>query len=111
MKKNTLLKTSCLLWLIAAVLAGSIAIGREKTGTATLGKIVRLDPRLDALIAKDAKIEILAEGFVWLEGSALWKTRVPLAPPDDNWRFPAMRLGAVAPVWLAALPPRVNSRQ
>ena len=37
----------------------------------TAGSIERMDERLDALIAKDAKLEILAEGFVWSEGP-LW---------------------------------------
>lgn len=35
-----------------------------------LGKVVRLDPRIDKLIPKDAKIEKLAEGFEWAEGPA-----------------------------------------
>lgn len=34
----------------------------------TIGSIDRKDPRLDALIPKDAKIEVLAEGFKWTEG-------------------------------------------
>lgn len=34
----------------------------------SMGSIERLDPRLDALIAKDATIEKLAEGFDWAEG-------------------------------------------
>jgi gluconolactonase len=33
-----------------------------------LRSIERLDPALDALIASDAKIELLAEGFDWTEG-------------------------------------------
>ena len=33
-----------------------------------LGKIERLDPMFDALVPKDAKIEILASGFTWSEG-------------------------------------------
>ena len=37
----------------------------------TLGSIERLDPALDDLIATDAKIEKLAEGFEWAEGP-LW---------------------------------------
>jgi gluconolactonase len=36
----------------------------------TIGKIVRLDPRLDNLLAIDTKIEVLATGFVWSEGPA-----------------------------------------
>lgn len=37
----------------------------------TTGSIERLSPKLDALIAVDAKLEILAEGFEWTEGP-LW---------------------------------------
>ena len=36
-----------------------------------LGSIERLDPTLDAVLASDAKIEKLAEGFTWAEGP-LW---------------------------------------
>ncbi|MEZ0484099.1 SMP-30/gluconolactonase/LRE family protein [Fibrella aquatica] len=34
----------------------------------TIGNVVRLDPRLDQLLAKEAKIEVLASGFEWTEG-------------------------------------------
>ena len=34
----------------------------------SIGKIERLDPALDKLVAPDAKIERLAEGFNWAEG-------------------------------------------
>jgi gluconolactonase len=37
-------------------------------GSRTLGKIERLDPKLDELLAPDAKLEKLAEGFDWAEG-------------------------------------------
>jgi gluconolactonase len=45
----------------------------------TLGSIERLDPALDDLIAPDAKIEKLAEGFTWAEG--------PLWTPDGALLF------------------------
>jgi gluconolactonase len=38
--------------------------------TKTIGEIIRLDPDLDFLIEKDAKIEVLADGFKWSEGPA-----------------------------------------
>lgn len=38
----------------------------------TLGAIERVDPALDKLIAPDAKIEKLCEGFTWSEGP-VWK--------------------------------------
>jgi len=34
----------------------------------TLGTIERKDPRFDALVPKDAVLEVLAEGFAWTEG-------------------------------------------
>ena len=36
----------------------------------TIGQIIRLDPAFDALIDKNAQIEVLADGFVWSEGPA-----------------------------------------
>jgi len=37
----------------------------------TLGRIERLDPALDAIVASDAKMEIIGNGFDWTEGP-LW---------------------------------------
>ncbi len=37
----------------------------------TTGSVERLNPAIDQLISKDAKIEVLAEGFTWSEGP-LW---------------------------------------
>lgn len=37
-----------------------------------IGKIERLDPALDAVIDPQAKIEVLAEGFIWSEGPVWW---------------------------------------
>ena len=36
-----------------------------------LGRIERLDPRLDAIVAPDATMEVIANGFAWAEGP-LW---------------------------------------
>ena len=36
----------------------------------TIGKINKMDDRLDALIDPDAAIEVIASGFVWTEGPA-----------------------------------------
>ncbi|QHT67826.1 SMP-30/gluconolactonase/LRE family protein [Rhodocytophaga rosea] len=41
---------------------------QDNTIYPTLGKIVRENPALDALIPADAKIEVLASGFEWSEG-------------------------------------------
>ncbi|MCZ2341650.1 MAG: SMP-30/gluconolactonase/LRE family protein [Bacteroidales bacterium] len=40
----------------------------EEKKPMTLGKIERLDPALDAIIPKEATIEVLAGGFSWSEG-------------------------------------------
>lgn len=43
-----------------------VGISQQKT----IGEVVRLDPAIDELIDKDAKIEVLGEGFEWSEGPA-----------------------------------------
>lgn len=46
--------------------------------------IERLDPALDALIAPDAKVEKLAEGFVWSEGPAWYQGSVVFSDVPEN---------------------------
>lgn len=60
---------------IATLTLAAVAAIGLRPGTAeepklpmTLGSIDRKDPKLDALIPKDAKIEVLAGGFKWTEG-------------------------------------------
>jgi gluconolactonase len=43
-------------------------------GSGTLGTIERLDPALDQLLPKDAKLEILVQGLDWAEGP-VWDAR------------------------------------
>ncbi|GAB3889592.1 SMP-30/gluconolactonase/LRE family protein [Spirosoma agri] len=40
----------------------------QTTPYPTIGQVVRLDPRIDKLIPKDAQIEVLSSGFAWTEG-------------------------------------------
>ncbi len=47
------------------------------------GEIVRLDPALDAIVPKDAKIEKLAEGFLFTEGP-VWVPQGYLLFSDPN---------------------------
>jgi len=47
-------------------LAPSALAQGNKQGT--IGRVERKDPRIDALIPKDAVIEVLAAGFKWTEG-------------------------------------------
>jgi gluconolactonase len=60
----------------AAAAAIGIAVPRpaDSAAVATNGEIVRLDPRLDKLIPRDAKLEKLADGFTWVEGP-VWDKR------------------------------------
>ena len=59
-----------------AAIAAALAIGCSTPNNAqprpTVGQIERLDPALDALIARDAQIEQLATGFDWSEGP-VWR--------------------------------------
>ena len=51
----------------AAVFAGGISVSAQ-AARPTVGSIRRLSAALDAVIALDARIEPLADGFVWSEG-------------------------------------------
>jgi gluconolactonase len=61
MKLNSLLLTG----LFTVTIIPAIA---QTTPLPTIGQVVRVDPRLDKLIPAEAKIEVLASGFVWTEG-------------------------------------------
>uniref|UniRef100_A0A7C2JYP7 SMP-30/gluconolactonase/LRE family protein n=1 Tax=Schlesneria paludicola TaxID=360056 RepID=A0A7C2JYP7_9PLAN len=54
--------------LLAAIAAPSIASAQNTTNFPHLGEIVRLDPKFDALVGKDAAIEVVSSGFEWAEG-------------------------------------------
>ena len=53
-----------------AVFTGKNLLAAEPVAglSPTVGSIERLDPRLDAIIPKDATIDVLAMGFAWSEG-------------------------------------------
>lgn len=53
---------------ITLVIALLAPLGAQDKKPVTIGSIDRKDPRIDELIPKDAKIEIVAEGFKWTEG-------------------------------------------
>ena len=54
--------------LLAAVLLTAISLPAQTRATGFAGDVERLDPAIDALIPRDARIEKLAEGFDWAEG-------------------------------------------
>ncbi len=70
MTTKTLLSTALFLTAFTASIA-------QSTQYPTIGQVVRADPRLDKLIPKEAKIEVLASGFVWTEGPVWVKSGGP----------------------------------
>ena len=54
--------------LLSLALVPVLAFAADDPPHAFNGKIERLDPAFDKLVATDAKIEVLAEGFRWSEG-------------------------------------------
>jgi gluconolactonase len=54
--------------LVTALFAACLAAAQDTTNFPVLGRIVRLDPRLDQLLAADAKLEVVSCCFDWSEG-------------------------------------------
>ena len=71
-------------------LSGAAGTGAEAGGGRTfVGGVERLDPALDALVAPDARVEVLARGYKWAEGP-LWKDGGLLfsdVPNNVIWRW------------------------
>jgi gluconolactonase len=61
---------SRLRWLPLALLVCLPLLAEDDTKKPTIGSITRLDAALDDLVAKDAALEKLADGFAWCEGPA-----------------------------------------
>jgi gluconolactonase len=73
--------------------AAALALSAQDTRNfPVLGQIVRVDPKLDELIAREARIEVLASGFDWSEGPVWWAKEKALLfsdiPPNSViiWR-------------------------
>jgi gluconolactonase len=68
------IRSACLLPFLFALVGVSIVChvaGAAEHGPdrpPTVGSVERLDPRIDAIVPKDAAIEVLAGGFDWSEG-------------------------------------------
>ncbi len=66
--------------LVASILGTSALLTLALVSCApyqTTGKTISLDPAFDKIVNKNAKIEIIAEGFTWSEG--------PVWVPHDNY--------------------------
>jgi gluconolactonase len=59
------------------LLLAGLLVAAPKLSAQGAGKVERLDPGLDALIAPDAKIEKLADGFGFLEGPVWVHSQAP----------------------------------
>jgi gluconolactonase len=53
---------------LIATAGTAVAPAQRTKNFPSIGRIVREDPRLDDLIARDARIEVLGSGFAWTEG-------------------------------------------
>jgi gluconolactonase len=56
------------------IFAATLLCAQDTTNYPILGRIIREDPRLDQIIAPDARIQVLASGFEWAEGP-VWLSR------------------------------------
>ncbi|MGB1129518.1 MAG: SMP-30/gluconolactonase/LRE family protein [Haloferula sp.] len=62
--------------LLCLTLLSTVVAGHAAESFKTLGSLESHDPRFDKIVSPDAKIEIVAEGFSWIEG--------PLWLPEEN---------------------------
>ncbi len=54
--------------IIAFAVLALAAAAKPPHSYPALGRVVREDPRLDAVLANDARLEVVASGFAWAEG-------------------------------------------
>jgi len=59
--------TVSFIFSISIIFAVSIS-AQDSVNFPTIGEVIRSDQKIDQLIAKDAKIEVLSSGFMWSEG-------------------------------------------
>ncbi len=57
---------------LAWVSAAAMSFVASSSSAQSIGRIERLDPALDALVPRDAHLELLADGFQWSEGP-VWR--------------------------------------
>ena len=102
MHRRTFLATS-----LAAVVCTRITHARE-----SMGEVVRLDPRLDALIGSEASIEKVAGGFDWAEGPIWQKSDKRLLfsdiPKNMVWQWSAS--GGLKPSRSRSVPTALSMR-
>src|SRR5262249_44198328 len=62
----------CIIAILLATSAASPTFAQEPPRE-IIGTVERLDPRFDKLIPKEARLEKIAEGFIWTEGAVWYK--------------------------------------
>ena len=72
------------LLLVFAAFGASALLAAEKGFSASEMGIERLDPTFDALVPAEAKVEKLAEGFLWIEGPTWFQGSVIFSDVPDN---------------------------
>jgi len=66
--------TAAIIVLASAGQFGAPVVRAQDKDSPALGTIERLDPRLDQIVPRDARVERIADGFDWSEGPA-WDRR------------------------------------
>ena len=69
--------------MFAALAVLLLVLSAESLTASEMG-FERLDPAFDALVPADAKVEKLAEGFVWSEGPTWFQDSVVFSDVPDN---------------------------
>ena len=103
------------LLLVLLVLSGVLtAQAQDKPSRAFTGRIERLDPAFDQLVAPDAAMEKVAEGFTWAEGPLWFDGAVLLSDVPENtiyrWK-PGMAKAEVFLKPSGMLTPKPNFRE
>jgi gluconolactonase len=57
---------------LTLLLFPAMLLAQDTTNFPVLGRIIREDPKLDQLLAADAKLDVIAAGFDWSEGPVWW---------------------------------------
>ena len=57
--------------ILAVAALSQILPAQDSTNFPSIGEVLRFDDRMDSIVGKDARIEVLSSGFAWGEGPVL----------------------------------------
>lgn len=70
---------------------GQPTVVEEKEAYRTIGSLESQDPRFDAIVSPDARIEVITDGFSWIEGPLWLPSEGCLVfsniPPNKLWKW------------------------